>query len=156
MNDPPVAVTDNANFTEDTTGAVVDVQANDSDVDGDPLTTTVVTGPTSGGTATVVNGDSISYTPPAGFNGQDTIIYSICDPSAACDTDTVFINVGAVNDPPVAATDNATVNEDTTNAVVDVQANDNDPDGDPLTTTCLLYTSPSPRDQRGSRMPSSA
>ena len=27
-------------------------------------------------------------------------------------------------------------------------------DGDPL--TCLLYTSPSPRDQRGSRMPSSA
>ena len=24
------------------------------------------------------------------------------------------------------------------------------------TTTCLLYTSPSPRDQRGSRMPSSA
>ena len=26
----------------------------------------------------------------------------------------------------------------------------------PTTTTCLLYTSPSPRDQRGSRMPSSA
>ena len=25
-----------------------------------------------------------------------------------------------------------------------------------LQTTCLLYTSPSPRDQRGSRMPSSA
>ena len=25
-----------------------------------------------------------------------------------------------------------------------------------VTTTCLLYTSPSPRDQRGSRMPSSA
>ena len=29
-------------------------------------------------------------------------------------------------------------------------------DGRDLTTTCLLYTSPSPRDQRGSRMPSSA
>ena len=27
---------------------------------------------------------------------------------------------------------------------------------DPRTWTCLLYTSPSPRDQRGSRMPSSA
>ena len=26
----------------------------------------------------------------------------------------------------------------------------------PKNTTCLLYTSPSPRDQRGSRMPSSA
>ena len=28
--------------------------------------------------------------------------------------------------------------------------------GDRLEKTCLLYTSPSPRDQRGSRMPSSA
>ena len=28
--------------------------------------------------------------------------------------------------------------------------------GDPVLWTCLLYTSPSPRDQRGSRMPSSA
>ena len=27
---------------------------------------------------------------------------------------------------------------------------------DGITNTCLLYTSPSPRDQRGSRMPSSA
>ena len=29
-------------------------------------------------------------------------------------------------------------------------------DLDPMLDTCLLYTSPSPRDQRGSRMPSSA
>ena len=28
--------------------------------------------------------------------------------------------------------------------------------GNPMIGTCLLYTSPSPRDQRGSRMPSSA
>ena len=28
--------------------------------------------------------------------------------------------------------------------------------GNPMAVTCLLYTSPSPRDQRGSRMPSSA
>ena len=31
-----------------------------------------------------------------------------------------------------------------------------DPDGDALTYTCLLYTSPSPRDRTRSRMPSSA
>ena len=29
-------------------------------------------------------------------------------------------------------------------------------DYDPQESSCLLYTSPSPRDQRGSRMPSSA
>ena len=31
-----------------------------------------------------------------------------------------------------------------------------EPDDDIETISCLLYTSPSPRDQRGSRMPSSA
>ena len=31
-----------------------------------------------------------------------------------------------------------------------------DEEGLDFTKTCLLYTSPSPRDQRGSRMPSSA
>ena len=31
-----------------------------------------------------------------------------------------------------------------------------DPDGEERCVACLLYTSPSPRDQRGSRMPSSA
>ena len=31
-----------------------------------------------------------------------------------------------------------------------------DPDGEEVSTTCLLYTSPSPRDKRQSRMPSSA
>ena len=34
--------------------------------------------------------------------------------------------------------------------------NGEDPPAGAYTSTCLLYTSPSPRDQRGSRMPSSA
>ena len=33
---------------------------------------------------------------------------------------------------------------------------DRDPDRPKMFNRCLLYTSPSPRDQRGSRMPSSA
>ena len=37
------------------------------------------------------------------------------------------------------------------------ESGDNEPSStDGATATCLLYTSPSPRDQRGSRMPSSA
>ena len=46
-----------------------------------------------------------------------------------------------------------------TKAAVDDDVNDDlvDTDGDGVADgTCLLYTSPSPRDQRGSRMPSSA
>ena len=79
VNDAPDAVTDFVTLSEDTANAFIDVQVNDTDPDGDALTTTIVSGPTSGGTASVANGDSISYTPPANFNGTDTIIYSICD-----------------------------------------------------------------------------
>ncbi len=85
---------------EDTTGVIVNVQGNDNDIDGDPLTTTIIGGPTSGGSATVVNGDSLSYSPPANFVGVDTITYMVCDTAIVplCDTAIVFITVNPVND----------------------------------------------------------
>ena len=45
---------------------------------------------------------------------------------------------------------------DTTAPTVTITANDGSNSIQDGATTCLLYTSPSPRDQRGSRMPSSA
>lgn len=90
---PPVAVEDFVTVPGGSTGNVIDVQANDTDVNGDTLTTTIISGPTSGGTAIVLGGDSISYDPPASFCGEDTIIYQVCDPGPLCDTDTVFITV---------------------------------------------------------------
>ena len=139
VNDAPDAVTDFVTLNEDTANAFIDVQVNDTDPDGDALTTTIVSSPTSGATASVANGDSISYTPPANFNGTDTIIYSICDNGipSLCDTDTVFITVIPVNDAPDAVTDFVTLNEDTANAFIDVQVNDTDPDGDALTTSIV-------------------
>ena len=45
----------------------------------------------------VLNSDgSISYSPPAGFSGEDTFTYSLCDddtPDATCSTATVTLNV---------------------------------------------------------------
>ena len=41
-------------------------------------------------------------------------------------------------------------------AIYEYQESNKDSEGMGTTMTCLLYTSPSPRDQRGSRMPSSA
>ena len=137
VNDAPDAITDNASMNEDGGTITVDVQDNDVDVDGDPLTTTIISGPTSGGTAVVVNGDSIDYTPPADFFGADTIIYQICDAGPLCDIDTVFITVNPVNDAPDANTDNVTVNEDDPTSHIDVQDNDTDVEGDPLTTTIV-------------------
>ena len=135
--DAPVAATDNVPINEDSSNNSIDVQANDTDVDDEPLTTTILSGPTSGGTANVVNGDSINYTPPMGFFGVDTIIYQVCDPTMLCDIDTVFINVTNLPDAPVANNDTETVTEDAPASLFMVQANDSDADNDPLTTSIV-------------------
>ena len=49
-----------------------------------------------------------------------------------------------------------TINDNTTNTSINKVASDKTINGAPIYHVCLLYTSPSPRDQRGSRMPSSA
>jgi len=136
VNDAPVATPDPVNTGEDTP-ITVNVQNNDVDVDGDPLVTTIIGGP-SNGSAVVLNGDSIAYTPNPNFNGTDTVVYVVCDNQipALCDTSFVIINVATINDPPVAVDDSVNTNEDTPLAI-NVQGNDTDPDNDPLTTTIL-------------------
>ena len=97
------------------TDAFVEIESN-------PTTTTILTAPTEG-TATVVNPDSIQYTPDADYTGMDTLTYEICDASAICDTVEVIIMVLPVNDAPVAMDDVATTDEDIM-VVIDVQNNE--------------------------------
>jgi hypothetical protein len=125
---PPVAADDSATTVEDTP-VTIDVLANDSDPNGDPLTVTAVTAPANG-TATT-NGATVTYAPGANYNGPDAFTYEACDPSGGCDTATVTVEVAAVNDPPVAVADAATVVKNRT-ATIAVLANDGDPDGDAL------------------------
>ena len=146
--------------------------------------TTAVTVTTTGGGTVVINPDgTYEYTPAAGFTGEDTFDYSIIDTFGKTDDATVSIEVRDTNE-PVDPADPTTFNntpplatDDSFNVVADqplssaVMSNDTDPDGDVITiadgtgavatapqtiTTCLLYTSPSPRDATLSRMPSSA
>ena len=141
VNDAPVAVDDATNVDEDTP-VIVDVQDNDTDVDGNPLTTTIIGTSTQGVLPVIENGDSITYTPPMDFNGMDTITYQICDNGspALCDTAIVVITVDPVNDKPVAADDATTIDEDTP-VTVAVQDNDSDTEGNSLTTTIIIGTS---------------
>ena len=134
INDAPVAATDNAFVSEDTPGDTIDVLGNDTDPELDSLYSNIITQPTSGGTATVLNGDSIVYIPPSNFNGADTLIYSVCDDGFPnlCDTDTVYITVMPINDAPVAMVDSITVSEDTSGVVIAPLLNDTDVDGDAL------------------------
>ncbi|MCL4264506.1 MAG: tandem-95 repeat protein [Anaerolineae bacterium] len=134
VNDPPLAA-DDAILTAEETAVTIDVLANDSDPDGDPLTVSSVTAPTHG--TAVINGDhTVTYTPAAGFNGVDSFSYTISDGRGGSDTAVVTITVSAENDNPVAVDDAVTTDEDTA-VTIDVLANDDDEDGDPLTISSL-------------------
>ncbi|MCV6575942.1 MAG: Ig-like domain-containing protein, partial [Cohaesibacter sp.] len=130
VNDAPVAMDDTAT-TDENTKVVIDVLANDTDPDGDTLTIINPMVDAVQGTAIVEDG-KIVFTPAADFSGEASIAYSVQDAGGLTDSATVTVTVNSVNDAPVAVDDTATTDEDT-KVVIDVLANDSDPDGDDLT-----------------------
>ncbi|UJW92748.1 Ig-like domain-containing protein [Vibrio parahaemolyticus] len=142
VNDAPIAVNDVYSTLEDeplivpTSG----ILTNDSDVDGDVLTATQLTIPTHGSLSLLGDG-SFEYIPNPDFFGVDTFTYNLCDTDGLCDEATVTINVGAVNDAPIASDDNYTVDEDQVLNGDSVLINDVDNDGDTLTVALLTTVS---------------
>jgi hypothetical protein len=76
-NLPPDAVDDHGQTLKDA-ALTIDVLANDSDPDGDELSTTGVT-PPQNGTARVNADGSITYTPASGYVGPDAFTYTASD-----------------------------------------------------------------------------
>jgi Tol biopolymer transport system component len=108
----------------------IPVLHNDYDPDNvDDITLVTATQP-SHGTVTRYS-TVIGYTSDSGFIGTDTFTYTIIDDDGFTDTATVTVNVKATNTPPVGVNDSYTIPENTS-LFLDVLANDNDPDGDPL------------------------
>jgi VCBS repeat-containing protein len=134
VNDPPIARDDAFTVDEDTqlTGNVLADNGGgaDSDPDGDTLvvTTPQLSGPSNGTLALAANG-SFTYQPNAEFQGVDSFDYQLTDGNGGFDSATVTITVNAVDDPPVAVDDAATVLEDSGANAIDVLANDTDADG---------------------------
>lgn len=77
VNDTPTALDDHYTLDQETSLATLTatgVLANDSDIDGDVLTATIVTDPANG--SVTLSGDgSFVYTPNPGFIGSDTFTY---------------------------------------------------------------------------------
>jgi len=133
VNHPPDAVDDSLTTDQGTPGQV-NVLANDSDPDGDTLTVTASTNGAHGTVSCTATG-SCTYTPDAGFSGSDSFTYTVSDGHGGTDTATVNVTVGRVNHPPDAVDDSLTTAQDTA-GMVNVLANDSDPDpGDSLTVT---------------------
>ena len=129
VNDPPVAVDDSAS-TPAGTSTLVDVLANDTDIDGGPLVIAGVGSP-SHGTAAIEAG-MVRYTPTADYAGPDAFDYTVSDGAGGTDIGSVAVTVTGTNQAPVANNDSATTSEDTS-TLIDVGANDSDGDGNALT-----------------------
>src|SRR5206468_2002761 len=80
------------------------------DVDGDPLTAVLVTGPASGTLTLYANG-SYRYTPNTNFTGTDTFTYKANDGLLNSNVATTTITVNASNTAPVTVNDTYSVNE---------------------------------------------
>jgi len=130
INDAPVANPQSVTTTE---GQSVAITLTGSDVDGDSLTFTVTSGPSSGtlsGTA-----PNLTYSPNPDFNSQDSFTFTASD-GALSNEATVSITVNQTtppNTPPTANDDSYSVDQDTTLTVAAPGVLGNDFDADPLT-----------------------
>ncbi|MEQ9104975.1 MAG: Ig-like domain-containing protein [Rhodothermales bacterium] len=101
VNDPPTAADDTGLVVSgDTT--TIDVLANDTDPENDPLTITISRGP-SEGQAWVDAENRVVYTAPNPFEGAVELTYTASDPDGLTDTATVTITVIQANRPPTAS-----------------------------------------------------
>jgi hypothetical protein len=132
-NNNPVATND-MDQTDEDVAVTINVLANDSDPDGDPLTVTAASAQNG---SVVINGDqSLTYTPNADFFGSDSISYTIEDANGGTANGMVDVDVAAVNDAPVAVDDTIELGADP--VLIDVLQNDSDVDGDTLTITNVV------------------
>ncbi|MFO0820242.1 MAG: Ig-like domain-containing protein [Pirellulales bacterium] len=144
VNDTPVAQNDVYNVDEDSMLEIAasGVLSNDSDVDGDSLTATLVTPPLHGELTLNADG-SFTYTPDPDFAGVDSFSYLAGDGTLASDVASVTIEVNDLVDIASTRGDSYNVGEDNVlivGADRGLLANDVDPQG--LTLTALLDTPP--------------
>ncbi|MBO9403445.1 cadherin-like domain-containing protein, partial [Shimia sp. R9_3] len=139
-NAAPAAVADVANTLEDQAVAL-ELLANDSDANGDPLTVTALTSAyddastvgvveTEHGSVTLAGGIA-TYAPDADYEGTDSFGYVLSDGKTTTDG-SVTVTIQGQNDAPVAQDDSASTDPDVA-VSIDVLANDSDVDGDSLT-----------------------
>ena len=101
QNDDPLAVDDLNNSVDEDSFVIIDVLANDNDLDGDTIQIATITTGLLGST-TLLPDQSIMYTPNLNANGEDLFSYIITDNAGGQATATVAVTINPVNDAPLA------------------------------------------------------
>ncbi|MEZ6091327.1 MAG: DUF2341 domain-containing protein [Pirellulaceae bacterium] len=96
VNDTPVAGSDSFDVVAGESLNGSGILLNDVDADGQPLTATLVSGP-SHGTLTLQSDGSFVYQPNVEFAGVDQFVYVVSDGSATSEPQTVLLNVAVAN-----------------------------------------------------------
>ncbi|MBW4616083.1 MAG: DUF4347 domain-containing protein [Desmonostoc vinosum HA7617-LM4] len=145
-NTAPVAVNDTAT-TNQNRPVNINVLANDSDADGNPLSFSIATNPTNGtavvnnnGTPGNLSDDFVVYTPNTNYNGTDSFTYNLSDGQGGTTTGTVNLTIEA-NKPPTVANaipDKVTTENSVFNFTFDANTFNDLDAGDTLTYTATL------------------
>jgi cold shock CspA family protein len=107
-NAAPTADADTFDLTQDETLRVAapGVLANDSDLDNDELTVSLVSPPDHGELSLAADG-SFSYTPDSGYAGGDKFVYAVTDVLGEQSTATVVLNISPIPVAVLQAVDDA-------------------------------------------------
>ncbi|MEA3225363.1 MAG: Ig-like domain-containing protein, partial [Planctomycetota bacterium] len=108
-----------------------------SDPDNDPFTVALVTD-AQHGTVTVNIDGTYSYTPEAGYVGIDSFTYSAVDAEIGADPVKATVTMTLTNTPPTPNADIAATSQSVP-VVIDVLANDSDPEDHSLKVTSFTY-----------------
>jgi hypothetical protein len=136
INRPPAAAADNA-VVQSGIALAIDVLANDTDPDANPLSLdspAIVQAPASGTAVVDADGRRILYTPGASLTASFT--YAVIDGKGGRAVGTVNVSVNRL---PVAVADTLTVTNDAAATDLVVTANDTDPDSDAVKLTASPF-----------------
>ncbi|WP_159351354.1 tandem-95 repeat protein [Roseomonas harenae] len=141
VNDAPDVVDDTFRGKEDEGPFLIDVLANDTDVDSPNLSLTITNDVAHYGSLAVVDG-KIQFTAKPDFNGTGLVITYAASDGTTSSNGQVTVNIDPVNDAPAANDDQAWVEEEGT-VLIDVRANDTDVDtGRHLLTITEVFVDP--------------
>lgn len=145
----PDAVDDQAEMDEDSE-LIIEILANDLDRSGfdnsnlNPGSVQIQDQVANGELQVNMEDGSVTYTPAQDFSGVDSFMYQVCEfgSGSLCDSATVSITINNLSDLPLALDDYIEVSVGEHSMIINVLANDIDPDGDLDLSTFMIIQLP--------------